>query len=148
LAFVISAVNFPIDTDTIADDLFRNHSAMAKFIVKPPEKSHSAWVERLKNAGKKGGDGDPGEMAEKHKGKEGKMGKKTAPVRNARSAPKAIDINAKEQVKSSGLLRAMGAGGGLSTILGSGGLGGDLRGAIGNMFGPTVGDAQGLGGLG
>jgi len=148
LAFVIAAVNFPIDTDTTADDLFRNHSAMAKFIVKPPEKSHSAWVERLKAAGKKGGEGDPGEMAEKHKGKEGKMGKKAAPVRNARSAPKAIDINAKEQVKASGLLRAMGAGGGLSTILGSGGLGGDLRGAIGNMFGPTVGDAQGLGGLG
>ena len=33
-------------------------------------------------------------------------------------------------------------------MFGSGGLGGDLRGAVGNMFGPVVGDSYGLGGLG
>ena len=77
------------------------------------------------------------------------MGKKDAPKTNARSAPKAIDPNAKEVVKRSGLLGALGrGGGGLSTVFGSGGLGGDLRGAVGNMFGPVVGDSYGLGGLG
>jgi hypothetical protein len=77
------------------------------------------------------------------------MGKKDAPKTNARSAPKAIDPNAKEIVKRSGLLGALGrGGGGLSTVFGSGGLGGDLRGAVGNMFGPVVGDSYGLGGLG
>ena len=40
---------------------------------------------------------EPGEMAEKHKGEEGQMGKKDAPKTNARSAPKAIDPNAKEE---------------------------------------------------
>jgi len=77
------------------------------------------------------------------------MGKKDAPKTNARSAPKAIDPNSKELVKRTGLLAVLGrGGGGLSTVFGSGGLGGDLRGAVGNMFGPVVGDSQGLGGLG
>jgi hypothetical protein len=91
-------------------------------------------------------------MAEKHRGTEGQMGKKDAPKTNARSAPKAIDPNAKDVVKNSGLLavlgRGKGASGGLSTIFGQGGLGGDLKGAVGNMFGPVVGDSQGIGGLG
>jgi hypothetical protein len=52
-------------------------------------------------------------------------------------------------VKRTGLLAALGrGGGGLSTVFGAGGLGGDLRGAVGNMFGPVVGDSYGLGGLG
>jgi hypothetical protein len=90
-------------------------------------------------------------MAEKHKNAEGQMGKKDAPKTNGRSAPRAIDPNAKELVKNSGLLAALGKGkgqGGLSTVFGQGGLGGDLKGAIGNMFGPVVGDSQGMGGLG
>ncbi len=145
LSFVITAATMPLDTDTTADDLFRNPTAMAKFIVKPPEKKKNPWLDKLKGeAGKQ-----KGEMAEKHKGEEGAMGKKTAPKRNTRSAPKAIDINAKELVKNSGLMRLLGGGGaGLSTILGTNGLGGDLKGAVGHMFGPAVGDAAGLGGLG
>jgi len=142
--FIVAANNFPYDTDVVADDLFKNPSRMAKFVIKPPEP-------KPKQAGgqKNEEKADPGEMAEKHKGDEGKMGKKDAPKTNARSAPKAIDPNAKEIVKRSGLLGALGrGGGGLSTVFGSGGLGGDLRGAVGNMFGPVVGDSQGLGGLG
>ncbi|MHB1844298.1 MAG: adventurous gliding motility protein GltG [Deltaproteobacteria bacterium] len=145
LAFIVSAALTPLDTDTTADDLFRNPTAMAKFIVKPPAKTKNPFLEKLKGeTGKM-----KGEPAEKHKGKEGKMGKKNAPNKNARSAPKAIDVNAKEVVKNSGLMRLLGGGGaGLSTIFGHGGLGGDLKGAMGHMFGPAVGDAQGLGGLG
>jgi hypothetical protein len=141
--FIVAANNFPYDTDVVADDLFKNPSRMAKFVIKPPEP-------QPKQAGGAGEKKDePGEMAEKHKGDEGQMGKKDAPKTNARSAPKAIDPNAKEIVKRSGLLGALGrGGGGLSTVFGSGGLGGDLRGAVGNMFGPVVGDSYGLGGLG
>jgi hypothetical protein len=142
--FMVAANNFPYDTDVIADDLFKNPSRMAKFIIKPPEPQKK--LEAPKGEKK----GDPGEMAEKHKGDEGQMGKKDAPKTNARSAPKAIDPNAKEIVKNTGLLGVLGRGGsaGLSTVFGSGGLGGDLKGAVGNMFGPVVGDSYGLGGLG
>ena len=141
--FIVAANNFPYDTDVVADDLFKNPSRMAKFVIKPPEP-------KPKQPGGQGEKKDePGEMAEKHKGEEGQMGRKDAPKTNARSAPKAIDPNAKEIVKRSGLLGALGrGGGGLSTVFGSGGLGGDLRGAVGNMFGPVVGDSYGLGGLG
>ena len=141
--FIVAANNFPYDTDVLADDLFKNPSRMAKFIIKPPEV-------QPKPQGPKGEKkDDPGEAAEKHKGDEGQMGKKDAPKTNARSAPKAIDPNAKEIVKRTGLLAALGrGGGGLSTVFGTGGLGGDLRGAVGNMFGPVVGDSYGLGGLG
>jgi hypothetical protein len=142
--FIVAANNYPYDTDVLADDLFKNPSRMAKFIIKPPE------PQKKIEAPKGGQKDDPGEMAEKHKGEEGQMGKKDAPKTNARSAPKAIDPNAKDQVRRMGLLGALGrgGGGGLSTIMGQGGLGGDLKGAVGNMFGPTVGDSYGLGGLG
>jgi hypothetical protein len=116
---------------------------MAKFIIKPAEQ---VKLDLPKSDKKE----DTGEAAEKHKGEEGQMGKKEAPKTNARSEAKAIDPNAKERVKNSGLLGAIGrgGGGGLSTIFGQGGLGGDLKGAVGNMYGPVVGDSYGLGGLG
>jgi hypothetical protein len=145
--FIVAANNFPYDTDVLADDLFKNPSRMAKFVIKPPEVQKPKPAEKGPKSGEK--KDDPGEMAEKHKGDEGQMGKKDAPKTNARSAPKAIDPNAKDVVKRTGLLGVLGrGGGGLSTVFGSGGLGGDLKGAVGNMFGPVVGDSQGLGGLG
>jgi hypothetical protein len=144
--FMVAAANFPYDTDTIADDLFKNPARMAKFVLKPPEQQKkNPYLERLERSLKK----DPGEMAAKHKGTEGQMGKRDAPKTTGRSAPKAIDPNDKEIVKNTGILKLLGrGGGGLSTIFGQGGLGGDLKGAIGNMFGPVVGDSRGLGGLG
>jgi len=142
-AFVVATENFPYDTDIVADDLFKNPARMAKFIIKPAEQ---VKMDLPKSEKKEEG----GELAEKHKGEEGKMGKKEAPKTDGRSAPKAIDPNAKEIVKRSGLVGAIGrgGGGGLSTIFGQGGLGGDLKGAVGNMYGPVVGDSYGLGGLG
>jgi hypothetical protein len=142
--FIVAANNWPYDTDVVADDLFKNPQRMAKFIIKPPEP-----VPQPKAAAPKQDKQDDGEAAAKAKGDEGQMGKKDAPKTNARSAPKAIDPNAKDVVKRAGLLAALGrGGGGLSTVFGSGGLGGDLKGAVGNMFGPVVGDSYGLGGLG
>jgi hypothetical protein len=147
--FIVAANTWPYDTDTVADDLFKNPSRMAKFIIKPPEAQPKSnpYLERLQKELRRE---EPGEMAEKHKGTEGQMGKKDAPKTNARSAPRAIDPNAKDIVKNTGLVALLGRGrsGGLSTIFGQGGLGGDLKGAIGNMFGPVVGDSYGLGGLG
>jgi hypothetical protein len=146
--FIVASSNFPYETDVLADDLFKNPSRMAKFIIKPPEAPKLA--EKL--VGEKGPkkEEQSGEMAEKHKGEEGKMGKKDAPKTDGRSAPKAIDPNAKEVVKRMGVLGALGrgGGGGLATVFGSGGLGGDVRGAVGNMFGNAVGDSLGFGGLG
>ena len=144
--FIVAANNFPYDTDVLADDLFKNPSRMAKFIIKPPEVQPKPAGAKGESLEKKE---ESGEAAEKHKGEEGQMGKKDAPKTNARSAPKAIDPNSKDIVKRTGLLAALGrGGGGLSTVFGAGGLGGDLRGAVGNMFGPVVGDSYGLGGLG
>jgi pSer/pThr/pTyr-binding forkhead associated (FHA) protein len=148
-AFVVAANNFSHEVDTVADDLFKNPQRMAKFIIKPPSEQPKSnpYLEKLQRELKKE---QPGEMAERHKGEEGQMGKRDAPRTNGRSAPRAIDPNAKDIVKNSGLvgLIGRGKGGGLSTIFGQGGLGGDLKGAVGNMFGPVVGDSYGVGGLG
>ncbi len=147
-AFIITANNFE-EADVVADDLSMNRLVVAKFIMKEAEKpKKNALLEKLqadKNQQK-----NAGEMAEKRKGDEGKMGKKdAAETKTNRSAPKAIKIDAKELVKNSGLLKTLGGGGGgLSTIFGQGGLGGDIKGAVGNMFGTKVGDSGGFGGLG
>ena len=147
--FIVAAKTTTRDVDLVQDDLAKGQQRMAKFVMKAPEAQPkpNPYLEKLKADLKK----DPGEMAERHRGDEGQMGRKDAPRTSGRSAPRAIDPNAKELVKNSGLLAAIGNArgrGGLSTVFGQGGLGGDLKGAIGNMFGPAVGDSQGVGGLG
>jgi FHA domain len=148
--FIVAAKTTTRDVDLVQDDLAKGQQRMAKFVIKPLEAQpkRNPYLEKLKADLKKE---QPGEMAERHKGEEGQMGRKDAPRTNGRSAPRAIDPNAKELVKNSGLLAAIGNAkgmGGLSTVFGQGGLGGDLKGAIGNMFGPVVGDSYGVGGLG
>jgi hypothetical protein len=147
-AFVITASTHS-DADVVADDLSSSKLVVAKFLIKEAERpKKNALLDKLAEIKEP----QPGENAERHKGGEGKMGKKdVAQNKTNRSAPKAIDINAKDLVKNSGLLKTLGSGGGgggLSTIFGQGGLGGDIKGAIGNMFGSRVGDAGGFGGLG
>jgi hypothetical protein len=149
-AFIVAAKTTTRDVDLVQDDLAKGQQRMAKFVMRPPEEQpkRNKYLEKLQNDLRKQ---QPGEMAERHKGDEGQMGKRDAPKTNGRSAPRAIDPNAKELVKNSGLLAALGRGkgaGGLSTVFGQGGLGGDLKGAIGNMYGPVVGDSSGVGGLG
>lgn len=147
-AFMISASNFE-EADVVADDLSMNRLVVAKFIMKEAEKPKKNTLLDKLQADKS--QKQAGEQAERHKGDEGKMGKRDAPEnKNNRSAPKAIKIDAKELVKNSGLLKTIGGdgSGGLSTIFGQGGLGGDIKGAVGNMFGTKVGDSGGFGGLG
>jgi hypothetical protein len=148
--FIVAVKTSERGLDLVQDDLVKGEQRMASFVFKAPEAQPKTnpYLEKLKNDMKKEA---PGEMAERHKGAEGQMGKKDAPKTNGRSAPRAIDPNAKELVKNSGLLAAFGKGkgqAGLSTVFGQGGLGGDLKGAVGNMFGPVVGDSYGVGGLG
>jgi hypothetical protein len=148
--FIVAVKTSDRGLDLVQDDLVKGQQRMASFVFKAPEAQPKTnpYLEKLKNDMKKEA---PGEMAERHKGTEGQMGKKDAPKTNGRSAPRAIDPNAKELVKNSGLLAAFGKGkgqAGLSTVFGEGGLGGDLKGAVGNMFGPVVGDSYGVGGLG
>ncbi|MFL5271089.1 MAG: adventurous gliding motility protein GltG [Anaeromyxobacteraceae bacterium] len=148
--FIVAVKTSDRGLDLVQDDLVKGQQRMASFVFKAPEAQPKTnpYLEKLKNDLKKEA---PGEMAERHKGSEGQMGKKDAPKTNGRSAPRAIDPNAKELVKNSGLLAAFGKGkgqSGLSTVFGQGGLGGDLKGAVGNMFGPVVGDSYGVGGLG
>jgi hypothetical protein len=141
---VVAFENMAFDTDLVADDLFANHARYTRLILKPPEKQNPLLQRFRSLEGPKG----PGEMAARHRGEEGKMGKKDAPHRNTRSAPQG-DPNDKDLVKNQGLLAMLGRGNaGLSTIFGSGGLGGDLKGAIGGITGTAVGDAHGFGGLG
>jgi FHA domain len=137
LLFAITAANRAEEGDEYADELSDTNARIAKLLIKPPEIKKSTGP-----AGKK----DSGEAAAKHKGDEGKMGKKDAPVRSAHAAPKG-DPNNKDQARQM-MSKLFGGSGGLSTVMGPNGLGGELKSAMGNMFGAAAGDANGLGGLG
>ncbi len=137
--FVITAANLNAEGEAFDDELNSNSARIAKLLIKPPEKNPILQKFEKKK--------DSGEIAQKHKGDEGQMGKVNAPKRSAHAAPKG-DPNNKDQAR---LLVAKvfgGSGGGISTIFGHQGIGGELKSAMGNMFGAAAGDAGGFGGLG
>ncbi|MBE2249173.1 MAG: adventurous gliding motility protein GltG, partial [Myxococcus sp.] len=139
--FIISAANRDAEGDEFADDLNNNQARIAKLLIKPPETQKNPILEKYEK--KK----ESGEIAAKRKGDEGSMGKKEAPKRSAHAAPKG-DPNNKDQARLL-VAKVFGGGtGGISTIFGHQGLGGELKSAMGNMFGAAPGDAAGLGGLG
>ena len=126
-----------------ADELSDNSARIAKLIIKPPESKPNRYVEQLKNEKQK----KSGEMAAKARGDEGQMGKKDAPKTGNRTAPKG-DPSKKDEARALAA-RVFGSGkGGVSTIFGKIGLGGELKSAMGNMFGAKAGDSGGFGGLG
>lgn len=143
----VTVHNTPLDlTAEQQDEFYKSQNRWTKVALRPPDKKQQELIERLKKVGQKG---DPGQAAAKAAGKEGQMGKKNAPQANARSAPKAIRPSDKEIVANSGVLKALGKlSGGLSTVFGGSGLGGDLQGKLGHLTGARVGDAGGIGGLG
>jgi TonB family protein len=138
--FVISAANREAEGEAFDDELSSNQARIAKLLIKPPEKN--PILQKFEKQKK-----DSGEIAQKHKGDEGSMGKKDAPKRSAHAAPKG-DPNNKDQARLLAAKIFGGSGGGISTIFGHQGLGGELKSAMGNMFGAAPGDAQGFGGLG
>ncbi len=139
-AFVITALNRELEGDEFGDDLNGNQARIAKLLIKPPDAQKNPLLQQLKKK-------DSGEIAQKHKNDEGQMGKKDAVKRSAHAAPKG-DPNNKDQARLLVQKVFGGTGGGISTIFGHQGLGGELKSAMGNMFGAAPGDAQGFGGLG
>ncbi|MBI3185606.1 MAG: adventurous gliding motility protein GltG [Myxococcales bacterium] len=140
--FVISALNRELEGDEYLDELSSNHARIAKLIIKPPEIQKNPLLEKLAKQKQ-----EQGEMAAKHRGDEGQMGRKDAPKRSAHAAPKG-DPNNKDQARMLAQKIFGSGGGGISTIFGHNGLGGELKAAMGNMFGAAPGDAHGFGGLG
>ena len=139
--FVISAANLTAEGDEFADDLSDNQARIAKLLIKPPENQKNPILDKYEK--KK----DTAEVSAKRKADEGQMGSKVAPKRSASAAPKG-DPNNKDQARLL-VSKVFGAsGGGISTIFGHQGIGGELKAAMGNMLGAAPGDAAGLGGLG
>jgi TonB family protein len=143
-AFVITALNRPGDDDQYADELSADSARIAKLIIKPPEVQKNKFLERLNQQKEQK---KSGEMAAKSRGDEGQMGKKDAAKTNNRTAPKG-DPSKKDEARAL-TAKIFGSGkGGISTVFGKNGLGGDLKSAMGNMFGAKAGDSGGFGGLG
>ncbi|HZH02521.1 MAG TPA: adventurous gliding motility protein GltG [Myxococcaceae bacterium] len=140
--FVITAENRNLEGDEYADELSGNQARLAKLIIKPPEVQKNPLLEKLAAQKEKSS-----EMAAKSRGDEGQMGKKDAAKTGKRTAPKG-DPNNKDTARML-TQKIFGSGaGGISTVFGKAGLGGELKAAMGNMFGNAAGDSKGLGGLG
>ncbi len=145
--FVISAMNHGGDGDEFADELNTNNARLAKLIVKPPEAQKNKFLEKLQQQKAEKEKKKSGELAAKQRNDEGQMGKKDAAKTNNRTAPQG-QKDKKDQARAL-TQKIFGSGkGGVSTIFGSAGLGGELKSAMGNMFGAKAGDSGGLGGLG
>ncbi|GHG82842.1 adventurous gliding motility protein GltG [Comamonas sp. JC664] len=143
-AFVITAMNRTGVGDEYADELSVDNARIAKLIIKPPETQKNKFLERLNQQKEQK---KSGEMAAKSRGDEGQMGKKDAPKTNNRTAPKG-DPSKKDEARALTAKIFGGGKGGISTVFGKSGLGGDLKSAMGNMFGAKTGNSGGFGGLG
>jgi len=141
--FVITALNRETEGDDYADELSSSEARIAKLIIKPPEVQKNPFLEKLAQQKEK----QSGEMSAKHRGDEGEAGRKDAPKRNAHMAPQGKP-NEKDQARMMTNRIFGGKGGGLSTVFGSNGLGGELTAAMGGLFGASAGDSKGFGGLG
>jgi len=141
--FVITALNRSLEGDEYADELSSSEARIAKLIIKPPEMQKNPLLEKLAQQKEK----QSGEMSAKHRGDEGEAGRKDAPKRNAHMAPQGKP-NEKDQARMLTSRIFGGKGGGLSTVFGSNGLGGELTAAMGGLFGASAGDSKGFGGLG
>ncbi|MDY7229817.1 adventurous gliding motility protein GltG [Hyalangium rubrum] len=145
--FIISAMNHGGEGDEFADELNANNARLAKLIVKPPEAQKNKFLEKLQQQKAEKEKKKSGEMAAKQKNDEGQMGKKEAPKTNNRTAPQG-QKDKKDEARALTAKIFGGGKGGVSTIFGSAGLGGELKSAMGNMFGAKAGDSGGFGGLG
>ena len=141
--FVITSMNREAEGDEYADELSGGDTRIAKLIIKPPEVQKNPFLEKLAQQKEK----QSGEMSAKHRGEEGEAGRKDAPKRNAHMAPQGKP-NEKDQARMLTNRIFGGKGGGLSTVFGSNGLGGELTAAMGGLFGASAGDSKGFGGLG
>jgi TonB family protein len=138
---IVSFVATPHTSSELTEDIFKNPNRFAKYLLTPEQKQkqNQSLLSKLKS----------GETGAKAKGTEGKAGRKDydAKAKQGRMAVKG-DPNQEEIAKST-LTALFGKGtAGRSYLFGSGGLGGELKGALGGVTGAEIGDATGLGGLG
>ncbi|KFE67091.1 adventurous gliding motility protein GltG [Hyalangium minutum] len=143
--FVIGAMNRSGADEEFADELSGDNSRLAKLIIKPPETQKNKFLEQLNQQKEKQ---KAGEKAAKQKKEEGQMGKKEAPKTQNRTAPQAQQRDKKDEARALTAKIFGGSKGGVSTLFGNAGLGGELKSAMGNMFGAKAGDSGGFGGLG
>lgn len=131
----------PRNSESLEDQLFKNPNRIAQFLLTPEQKKkQESFLAKLKA-------GDVGAKARKDEGKAGKKDyDKNKP--QGRMAVKAVDPTDKEIAKST--LQKLFDNGNRSAsyMFGTGGLGGELKGALGGVTGAQIGDAAGLGGLG
>lgn len=129
----------PRTTEELIEALFKNPNRFAQYKLTPEKKQENTLLAKLK----------AGEQAAKAKGNEGKAGKKDHNKKEqGRMAVRGKPDDA--EIAKSSLEKLLGAGakGGASYLFGTGGLGGELKSALGGVSGAQVGDASGLGGLG
>jgi TonB family protein len=137
--FVISAANHAAAGDEYADELAGSNSRIAKLIVKPPESQKNKFLEKLNQ-----------QKAEKQAEKAAKAKKEDG---QKKDVPKQVQTSSQSKPDKKAAAKNMaakifGGKGGAASLFGGGGLGGDLKSAMGNMFGAKGGAAGGLGGLG
>ncbi|HEX8823341.1 MAG TPA: adventurous gliding motility protein GltG [Archangium sp.] len=140
--FVIAAANHAAAGEEYADELAGSDARIAKLIVKAPETQKNKFLEKLNQQKAE----KQAEKAAKAKKDEGQMGKKEAPKQNAHATNQGKP-DKKEQAKNMAA-KIFGGKGGAASLFGGGGLGGDLKSAMGNMFGAKGGTSGGFGGLG
>lgn len=129
----------PRTTEELIEALFKNPNRFANYMLTPEKKQENTLLAKLK----------AGEQAAKAKGNEGKAGKKDHNKKEeGRMAVRGKPDDA--EIAKSSLQKLLGAGakGGASYLFGTGGLGGELKSALGGVTGAEIGDASGLGGLG
>lgn len=131
--FVISAQSEAASVD-LTDELGGNNALIAKLIVKPPEVQKNKLLEKL-NQQKK-------EQAEKKAARK-KESDALKQVVQSKDKPAPNQPSKKDQAKALAQ-KIFGGKGGAAAIFGGGGLGGDLKNAMGNMLGAR-GGGPGLG---
>jgi TonB family protein len=137
--FVISAVNHSAAGEAFADELTSSSNArIAKLIVKPPETQKNKFLEKLNQQKEK----QQAEKAAKKKATEPQP-KQTKQVVQTPSAAKP-DKKAEARNMAQ---KIFGGKGGAASLFGGGGLGGDLKSAMGNMVG-SAGAGSGIVGMG
>ena len=137
---VLSALNRDLENREDFDSVGAVPAPLVKRIVRSLEVPKRA-LERKPEQPK-----GPGEASARAKAKEGAMGAKFASPANARSAPRG-DTTSRELARQIAE-KVFGSRGAMSSVLADAGLGGALKVAMGQMTGPTVGDARGADGLG
>lgn len=144
---VLSFLATPRTETDLAEDMFRNNSRLAQFLLRPAEQRKSSGANLLKELGR---GKKRGKAIAKAKGKQGKAGSKT--YKGKKQGRMAIrgKPSEKELAKSTLAKLFGGPGGGArSQLFGTGGLGGTgMESALGNLTGSRVGAASGAGGLG